>query len=144
MAKQFTRVEMYGELALTVLRYEDRQEELLDNLGEVKSRGIPTYPWGQKLVRYWGGGLQSDSWSALGGHLEPGRCAPASSFPCASVTRQVCCRLSQKFDSSGVRPGKQGRPEIPPHISKLILRFARENRRCGVRQLRDRGAQACV
>ena len=39
--------------------------------------------------------------------------------------------VAQKFDSSGLRLRKQGRPEIPPHISKLILRFARENRRWG-------------
>ena len=39
--------------------------------------------------------------------------------------------VARKFDSSRVLPRKQGRPEIPPHVSKLILRFARENRSWG-------------
>jgi transposase InsO family protein len=39
--------------------------------------------------------------------------------------------VASKFDSPGVPRRKPGRPEIPPHVSKLILRFARENRRWG-------------
>ena len=38
---------------------------------------------------------------------------------------------ANKFDSSSVLPRKQGRPEIPPPVSKLTLRFARENRSWG-------------
>ena len=38
--------------------------------------------------------------------------------------------VARKFDSSRA-PRKPGRPEIPPHVSKLILRLARENRTWG-------------
>ncbi len=38
--------------------------------------------------------------------------------------------VAKKYDSSNA-PRKPGRPEIPPHVSKLILRIARENRSWG-------------
>jgi putative transposase len=37
---------------------------------------------------------------------------------------------AEKYDSSRA-PRKPGRPEIPPHVSKLILQMARENRSWG-------------
>ena len=38
--------------------------------------------------------------------------------------------VAEKYDSSK-QPRRPGRPEIPPHVSKLILRIARENRSWG-------------
>lgn len=42
--------------------------------------------------------------------------------------------VTRKYDSSKA-PRKVGRPEIPPHVAKLVIRLARENRSWGYERI---------